>query len=155
MSEEVKMALDEAADSMSKTITHLENELNKVRAGKASPVMLDGVRVDYYGTMTPLKNVANVTTPDARTLNVQPWEKGMLTAISKWTHSTDMLPAQHLMHRHIPRSVTLPEDATTKVIACVHSPSAKQARQLHHLLAELQSRINLLAVVALDQMSHD
>ena len=83
MSEEVKMALDEAAEAMSKTITHLESELNKVRAGKASPVMLDGVRVDYYGTMTPLKNVANVTTPDARTLNVQPWEKGMLTAISK------------------------------------------------------------------------
>ena len=83
MSEEVKMALDEAAEAMNKTIAHLENELNKVRAGKASPVMLDGVRVDYYGTMTPLKNVANVTTPDARTLNVQPWEKGMLNAISK------------------------------------------------------------------------
>jgi ribosome recycling factor len=83
MSEEVKMALDEAAEAMGKTITHLESELNKVRAGKASPVMLDGVRVDYYGTMTPLKNVANVTTPDARTLYVQPWEKGMLNAISK------------------------------------------------------------------------
>ena len=83
MSEEVKMALDEAAEAMNKSIAHLENELNKVRAGKASPVMLDGVRVDYYGTMTPLKNVANVTTPDARTLTVQPWEKGMLNAISK------------------------------------------------------------------------
>ena len=83
MSEEVKMALDEAAEAMNKSIAHLENELNKVRAGKASPVMLDGVRVDYYGTMTPLKNVANVTTPDARTLNVQPWGKGMLNAISK------------------------------------------------------------------------
>ncbi len=83
MSEEVKMALDEAAEAMTKSIVHLENELNKVRAGKASPVMLDGVRVDYYGTMTPLKNVANVTTPDARTLTVQPWEKGMLNAIAK------------------------------------------------------------------------
>ena len=60
MSEEVKMALDEAAEAMSKTITHLESELNKVRAGKASPVMLDGVRVDYYGTMTPLKNVVAI-----------------------------------------------------------------------------------------------
>lgn len=83
MSEEIKMALDEALDAMGKTITHLENELNKVRAGKASPIMLDGVRVDYYGTMTPLKNVANVTCPDARTLSIQPWEKGMINAISK------------------------------------------------------------------------
>ena len=71
MSDEVKMALDEATDAMAKAIDHLEFELNKIRAGKASPSMLDGVRVDYYGTPTPLKNVANVNTPDARTITVQ------------------------------------------------------------------------------------
>ncbi|MBL7941380.1 MAG: ribosome recycling factor [Flavobacteriales bacterium] len=83
MSEEIKMALDEAAENMGKAIEHLENELSKVRAGKASPAMLDGVRVDYYGSMTPLKNIANVSTPDPRTLVVQAWEKHMLDAISK------------------------------------------------------------------------
>lgn len=83
MSDEVKMALDEANDAMNKAINHLEIELNKVRAGKASPMMLDGVRVDYYGVPTPLKNVANVSTPDARTINVQAWEKNMLNEISK------------------------------------------------------------------------
>jgi ribosome recycling factor len=83
MSDEVKMALDEATDAMTKAIDHLEFELNKIRAGKASPSMLDSVRVDYYGTPTPLKNVANVNTPDARTITVQAWEKSMLEPICK------------------------------------------------------------------------
>jgi ribosome recycling factor len=83
MSDEVKMALDEAAEAMNKALTHLEFELNKVRAGKASPMMLDSVKVDYYGAPTPLKNVANISTPDARTINVQAWEKNMLNEIAK------------------------------------------------------------------------
>jgi ribosome recycling factor len=83
MSDEVKMALDEATEGMSKAIAHLEFELNKIRAGKASPMMLDSVKVDYYGAMTPLKNVANVNTPDPRTITVQAWEKHMLEPICK------------------------------------------------------------------------
>ncbi|MBX7053165.1 MAG: ribosome recycling factor [Flavobacteriales bacterium] len=83
MSDEVKMALDEATDSMQKTIDHLEFELSKIRAGKASPAMLDGVKLDYYGSPALLKNIANVSTPDPRTITVQPWEKHMLDAISK------------------------------------------------------------------------
>lgn len=83
MSDEVKMALDEATAAMQKTIDHLEFELSKVRAGKASPAMLDGVKLDYYGSPTLLKNIANVNTPDARTITVQPWEKHMLDPISK------------------------------------------------------------------------
>ncbi|MFN0032060.1 MAG: ribosome recycling factor [Flavobacteriales bacterium] len=83
MSDEVKMALDEATDAMSKSIAHLEFELGKIRAGKATPSMLDSVKVDYYGTPTPLKNIANVNTPDARTITVQAWEKNMLDAICK------------------------------------------------------------------------
>ncbi len=83
MSDEVKMALDEASEAMSKGIDHLENELTKIRAGKASPMMLDGVKVDYYGTPTVLKNIANVNTPDGRTLTIQPWEKNMFDPICK------------------------------------------------------------------------
>jgi ribosome recycling factor len=83
MSEEVKMAMDEATEAMQKTIDHLDNELSKIRAGKASPALLDGVKLDYYGASTLLKNIANVNTPDARTITVQPWEKHMLDAISK------------------------------------------------------------------------
>lgn len=81
MTEEIIMALDEAKDGMTKALDHLKHELSRIRAGKASPSMLQGVMVDYYGSMTPLSQVANVNTPDARTLSVQPWEKSMLDPI--------------------------------------------------------------------------
>ena len=68
---------------MQKAITHLEVELNKIRAGKASPAMLDGVMVDYYGAMTPLSQVASINTPEARTLLIQPWEKSLIKNIEK------------------------------------------------------------------------
>jgi ribosome recycling factor len=68
---------------MQGAITHLEKAFIKIRAGKANPVMLSTVQVDYYGSLTPLSQVANVNTPDARTLSVQPWEKAMLPEIEK------------------------------------------------------------------------
>jgi ribosome recycling factor len=68
---------------MGSAIDHLETELLKIRAGKANPVMLSSVMVDYYGTPTPLSQVANVSTPDARTLSIQPWEKALVPEIEK------------------------------------------------------------------------
>jgi hypothetical protein len=68
---------------MEKAITHLESELQKVRAGKANPVMLENVQVDYYGSRVPLSNTASINTQDSRTLIIQPWEKSMLTPIEK------------------------------------------------------------------------
>lgn len=83
MSEALDMIIDEASSQMKKAISHLENELAKIRAGKANPVILDGIHVDYYGAPTPLNQVANVTVADARTLSIQPWEKQMLGPIEK------------------------------------------------------------------------
>ena len=83
MSELIKKQLTDAKALMDKAIDHTDNELLKIRAGKASPAMLDGVFVDYYGTATPLAQVGNVNTPDARTLVIQPWEKSLLSAIEK------------------------------------------------------------------------
>lgn len=83
MSEALGMIFDEATLSMKKAIQHLESELVKIRAGKANPVILDGIHVDYYGSPTPLQQVANVTVADARTLSVQPWERNMLGPIEK------------------------------------------------------------------------
>lgn len=77
------MIYDEMKASNSKSLSHLEVELQKVRAGKASPSMLHGVMVDYYGNPTPIQQVANIGTMDARTITVQPWEKPMLGEISK------------------------------------------------------------------------
>ncbi len=75
--------LDAAKTQMEKALSHLDIELAKIRAGKASPQMLDGVFVDYYGASTPLSQIGTINTPDARTLVIQPWEKSMLTAIEK------------------------------------------------------------------------
>ncbi|MDR2926626.1 MAG: ribosome recycling factor [Cytophagaceae bacterium] len=83
MEENVKLVLDIAAEKMGKTIEHFDHEIGKVRAGKANPKMLESVMVDYYGAMTPLSQVANINTPDARTIAVQPWEKKMIPAIEK------------------------------------------------------------------------
>ena len=81
--EEINLILEEAEEAMNKSISHLSIELSKIRAGRANPSMLDSVKVDYYGTPTPLAQVGNVSTLDSRTLNIQPWEKGMLEPISK------------------------------------------------------------------------
>ncbi len=83
MTEELNEIYSELRNSNEKTLTHLENELVKVRTGKATPSMLHGVMVDYYGSPTPLQQVANIGTIDARTISVQPWEKAMLNEIAK------------------------------------------------------------------------
>ncbi|TCJ14337.1 ribosome recycling factor [Flaviaesturariibacter flavus] len=83
MSEEVMLALEGSEESMQKAIGHLETELGKIRAGKANPMILDGIMVDYYGAPTPLNQVGNVAVADARTLTIQPWERNMLQPIER------------------------------------------------------------------------
>lgn len=83
MNDIAKKIIDTMQSHMDKSISHLETELAKIRAGKANPQMLESIHVDYYGSQTPLHQVANVNTPDARTIVIQPWEKGMLGPIEK------------------------------------------------------------------------
>src|SRR5210317_424414 len=83
MNEELKFILDSTKEAMFNAIKHLEKEFINIRAGKANPVMLSSVMVDYYGSQTPLNQVANVNTPDAQTLSVQPWEKTLIPEIEK------------------------------------------------------------------------
>ena len=83
MNEELQFIIDAAKEQMDNAVEHLNKELANIRAGKASPVMLRSVMVDYYGSQTPLNQVANVNTPDARTISVQPWEKNMLQEIER------------------------------------------------------------------------
>lgn len=81
--EEIEIYLDTAKEMMEGAVTHTQTEFAKIRAGKAMPAMLDSVSVDYYGAMTPLNQVASVSTPDARTLSIKPWEKTMLQEIER------------------------------------------------------------------------
>lgn len=83
MTDDLQLVLDDATEHMKKAIDHLETELIKIRAGKANPNMLDGINVDYYGSPTPINQVANVTVLDAKTISIQPWEKNMLGVIEK------------------------------------------------------------------------
>lgn len=83
MNELIKKQLEDAKAHMEKAIEFCDNELVKIRAGKAMPSMLDGIYVDYYGTPTALNQIGTVNTPDARTLVVQPWEKTMLIPIER------------------------------------------------------------------------
>ncbi len=83
MNEDLDFLLAEAEEKMGRTISHLEKELVKIRAGKANPQMLDSVVVDYYGVPTKLAQMSNVNTPDPRNILVQPWEKNMLEPIEK------------------------------------------------------------------------
>ncbi len=83
MNEEVDIILESTEDDMKKALTHLEKQLRNIRAGKANPSMLEPVKVEYYGMMTPLNQVANVSAPDGRTLIIQPFEKSMIEGIEK------------------------------------------------------------------------
>ncbi|HKJ49490.1 MAG TPA: ribosome recycling factor [Christiangramia sp.] len=81
--DEVEFILEEAKEGMESAISHLKKQLSNIRAGKASPNMLGSVMVEYYGAQTPLQQVANVNTPDARTLSIQPFEKSLIQEIEK------------------------------------------------------------------------
>jgi len=81
--EEIELYLEEAKDLMNKAINHVSIELTKIRAGKANPSMLDGIVVSYYGVVSPLNQVSSMTTPDARTIFIKPWEKSLIQEIEK------------------------------------------------------------------------
>jgi len=83
MNEETQFVLAEAEESMQNALKHLDRELHKIRAGKATPQMLESVKIDYYGVITPIDQVSNINTPDPRQIIVQPWDKNMLPVIEK------------------------------------------------------------------------
>lgn len=83
MEDEIEFIIDSAKEGMEKAIAHLKKQLANIRAGKASPAMLGSVMVEYYGALTPLNQVANVNTPDARTISIQPFEKKLIGDIEK------------------------------------------------------------------------
>lgn len=88
--EEIQLHLEEAKSLMQKTIQHTSSELVKIRAGKAMPNFLDGILVSYYGTPTPLQQVSSITTPDARTLAIKPWERNLISEIEKAIINSDL-----------------------------------------------------------------
>ena len=83
MNEEIELIVEDARERMEKALEHLEHELARLRAGRATPALLDGITVDYYGVNSPLSQVSNINTPDPKSILIQPWEKNMLGTIEK------------------------------------------------------------------------
>lgn len=88
--EEIELYLEDAKDTMDGAIKHLIIELGKIRAGKASPQMLEGLQIDYYGSMTPIQNVSTINTPDARTIAIKPFEKKIINDIEKAIRNSNL-----------------------------------------------------------------
>lgn len=90
MDEEAKFIIDSTKEAMDNALVHLEKKLLNIRAGKATPSMVSGVMVDYYGTPTPIHQVSNVSTPDGMTITIQPWEKTLIPEIEKGIHIANL-----------------------------------------------------------------
>ena len=105
--DEVKKYLDEAEESMEMAAMHLEEALSRIRAGKANVHILDGIKVDSYGTMVPLSGVASLTTPDARSIAIKPWDKNMFKVIEKAIINSNVgiMPENNGISLFLPRSV--------------------------------------------------
>lgn len=88
--EEIQLQIEEAKELMQRAVDHTASELIKIRAGKAMPTMLDGIMVNYYGSPTPLQQVSSITTPDARTLSIKPWERNLITEIERSIVNSDL-----------------------------------------------------------------
>ncbi|MEA4982123.1 MAG: ribosome recycling factor, partial [Paludibacter sp.] len=88
--QDIKPILNQAEENMEAALFFLDEALAHIRAGKANPRILDGIRIDYYGSHVPLSNVATVTTPDAKTITIQPWEKAMISVIEKAILNSDV-----------------------------------------------------------------
>lgn len=122
MNEEVQFVIDSAKESMDKAIRHLELELGTLRAGKANTRMLDSVTIDYYGNQTPISQVANIGTPDAKTIAIQPWEKNMIDPIERAIINSNLgfnpMNNGEMIRINIP---ALTEERRRSVVKQVHS----------------------------------
>ena len=90
MNEELDFIIQLAKEKMEESLSHLDKSMINIRAGKANPNMLNSIKIDYYGTLTPLSQVANINISDARTLTINPWEKSMLQEIEKAIQTADL-----------------------------------------------------------------
>ncbi len=124
--EEIQMYLDDAADKMEAAVQHVVTELAKIRAGKAMPSMLDGIKVEYYGVLTPLNQVSSITSPDARTLMIKPFEKTIIQDIEKAIINSDLgLNPQNDGEQVIINVPALTEERRKELVKQVRAESEK------------------------------
>lgn len=119
--EEIELYLDDAREQMTSALTHVNHELTIIRAGKANPAMLDGIMVSYYGAMSPLNQIASITSPDPRSLFIKPWEKSFIQEIEKSIMAANLgLTPQNDGHQVIINIPMLTEERRKQLVKQVH-----------------------------------
>jgi len=132
-------------EKMQKSIDTMLNEFKNLRSGRASTAMLDGIKIDYYGTLTPLKQVANISTPESRLIVIQPWDKTMLTVIEKEIQKSDLgiNPSNDgkIIRLNLPQ---LTEDQRTQIAKIAHQKSEECKIAIRNIRREGNDEIDII-----------
>jgi ribosome recycling factor len=153
--EELELYLEEAKDLMAKGLTHVGHELVKIRAGKATPSMLDGIMVSYYGAMSPLNQVSSITTPEARTIFIKPWEKGLIAEIEKAIMAANLgLTPQNDGQQVIINIPILSEERRKQLVKQVHHECEQGKISIRSVRKEINEQIKKIKGVSEDDVKN-
>jgi ribosome recycling factor len=153
--EELELYLEEAKDLMAKGLTHVGHELVKIRAGKATPSMLDGIFVSYYGAMSPLNQVSSITTPEARTIFIKPWEKGLIAEIEKAIMAANLgLTPQNDGQQVIINIPILSEERRKQLVKQVHHECEQGKISIRSVRKEINELIKKIKGVSEDDVKN-
>lgn len=149
------MYLEDARDSMNKAVNHLAQELTKIRAGKANPSMLDGIQVAYYGAMSPLNQVSSITTPDARSIFIKPWEKGLIGEIEKAIMAANLgLTPQNDGQQVIINIPMLTEERRKQLVKQVHGEGEQGRISIRTVRKETNEHLKKIKGVSEDDIKN-
>ena len=153
--EEIELYLEEAKDLMGKAVAHLSHELTKIRAGKASPSMLDGLMVSYYGAMSPLNQVSSVTTPDPRSIFIKPWEKNLIPEIEKAIMAANLgLTPQNDIQQVIINVPMLTEERRKQLVKKVGHECEHGRVRVRHVRKETNENLKKIKGVSEDDIKN-
>lgn len=153
--EEIELYIDEARDLMTKAVNHVGSELQKIRAGKASPSMIDGIMVSYYGTMSPLNQVSSITAPEARTLFIKPWEKNLIQEIEKSIMAANIgLTPTNDGQQVIINIPMLTEERRKQLVKQVHQECEHGKVSIRTIRKETNEQLKKLKNVSEDDVKH-
>lgn len=153
--EELELYLEEAKDLMAKGLNHVGHELVKIRAGKATPAMLDGIMVSYYGAMSPLNQVSSITTPEARTIFIKPWEKSLIHEIEKSIMAANLgLTPQNDGQQVIINIPILSEERRRQLVKQVHNECEQGKVSIRSVRKEINEQIKKVKGVSEDDVKN-
>lgn len=153
--EEIELFIEDAREQMNKTLSHVSSELTKVRAGKASPSMLDSIMVSYYGTMSPLSQISSITTPEARTLFIKPWEKNLIQEIEKAIMAANLgLTPQNDGQQVIINIPMLTEERRKQLVKQVHGECEQGKVSIRAIRKEINEQLKKIKGVSEDDLKN-